>query len=70
MEKRTHGQAQAQSMLRTLRMLLWRWRQGGRDLVMESSPLVDSDGESEHIQGPKQIQSFPYLVGILHNLAF
>ena len=34
---------------------------GGARLGFESSPLVESDGEDEHIQGPEKIQSFPYL---------
>ena len=34
---------------------------GGAQLSVESSPLVESNGESERIQGPEEIQSCPYL---------
>ena len=54
MERCTHCKAQVQSALRTLRMLLWRWRQGGQDLVMIQVPWLNPTGKVSVYRVPKR----------------
>ena len=54
MEKCTHCKDQVQSVLRTSRMSLWRWRQGGRDLVLSQAPWSNPTGKVSLYKVPKR----------------